>query len=121
MVARGYIGPGLGVRPRQGSRIARSARDIGHFLDQTGRPTLVETANGSVSGLSSERASDDAGTKLAELVAFGTEPRELVGQLINFRLASGRGVVGRVFELPVDDPGCTLSQFQLREIGHSDL
>ena len=82
---------------------------------------LVETATVSVSGLSPERPSDEAGTKPVEPMAFDEEPRELVGQLINFRLAPGCGVVGRVFELSVGDPGCALSQFQLRKTGLSDL
>ena len=46
--------------------------------------------------------------------------REIMGQQSNFRLTPGCGVVGRVFELSIDDVSDPLSHFQLREIVDSD-
>ena len=103
------------------AELLRGAQDIGRFLEEVGLPILVELGNVSVSGLSPERPSDDLSAQLAELGGFDEKMRELMGQQRNFRLAPGCGVVARVFELSIDDPGDPLSKFQLREIVGSDL
>ena len=110
-----------GRDPGRAAELLRGAEDIGHFLEQTGQPILVEFRSVPVSGLSCERPSDDMGAQLAELADFDDKMRELMGQQSNFRLEPGCGVVAGVFELSIEDVGDPLSKFQLREIVDSDL
>ena len=91
---RDALGQLAGLDPDRPAEFLRGTRDIGNFLKPTGWRMLVETATLSVSGLSPERPSDEAGTTLAEPVAFDEEPRELVGQLINFRLGPAVALSG---------------------------
>ena len=109
------------LNPGRTTELLRGANGIGRFLKKTGLPMLVELGNIPVSGLSPERPSDDVSAQLAQLVNFDGKMRELMGQQTNFRLAPGCGVVARVFELSIDDPGDPVSKFQLREIVDSDL
>ena len=103
------------------TELLHGARTVGCFLRETGRPILIEFRDVQVSGLSPERPSDNASAQLAALANMDDRMRELDGQQTNFRLAPGCGVVGRVFELSIDDPGNPVSKFQLREIVDSDM
>lgn len=107
--------------PGRTTELLRGASGIGRFLEETGRPVLVEFGKVPVSGLSPERSSDDVNAQLTQLIESDEKMREIMGQQTNFRLAPSRGVVVRVFEVLVDDLSDPLSKFQLREIVDSDL
>lgn len=109
------------LEPGTMTELLRGASGIGRFLKETGLPILVQLGKVPVSGLSPERPSDDVSAQLTQLMEFDEKMREIMGQQTNFRLAPGCGVVARVFELSIDDPGDPVSEFQLREILHSDL
>ena len=96
--------------------IVEGATSVAQFLEETGSPVLIEFSNVQICGLSPERASDDVSAQLANLASLDERMREIMGQQVNFRLAPGCGVVGRVFDLTIDDIGNPLSQFQCREI-----
>ena len=102
------------------TELLSGAKSVGCFLTETGLPILIEFKNVQVSRLSPERTSDNVSARLAALVNMDEHMRELKGQQTNFRLAPGCGVVGRVFELSIDDIGNPVSKFQLREIVDSD-
>ena len=107
--------------PGGATELLCGAGRIGCFLKETGRPILIEFRNVQVSGLSSERPSDDVSAQLAALASMDQSTRGLRGQQANFRLAPGCAIVGRVFDLSIDDRGNPVSRFQLREIVDSDL
>ena len=109
------------LEPGGTTELLRGAGGITRFLDETGLPILVEFGNLPLSGLLPERQSDDVSSQLAELLNLDEMKRDLMGQQTNFRLAPGCGVVARVFELSIDNPGHPVSKFQLREIVDSDL
>lgn len=105
----------------EADKLLNDARRVGSFLKETGVPILIEFENVRVRGLSAERSSDSLDSRLAELVKMNVRKREHLGQQINFRLAPGFGVVGRVFEVEIDDIDNPLSNFQLKEIVDSEL
>ena len=107
--------------PGRTTELLCGAGRIGCFLKETGRPILIEFRNVQVSGLSSERQSEDVSAQLAALANMGQPQRGFMEQQINFRLAPGCAIVGRVFELSIDDIGSPVSSFQLREIVDSDM
>ena len=107
--------------PGRMSELLRGAESIRRFLEETGQPILIEFKNVRVSGLSPERPSDNVSGQLAELADFDEKMRELMGQQSNFRLAPDCAVVGRVFELSIDEIGTPVSRFELREIVDCDL
>ena len=106
--------------PSRTTELLCGAGRIGGFLEETGRPILIEFRKVQVSGLSPERPTDSVSAQLAALTDMDERMRELMGQQTNFRLAPGCGIIGRVFELSIDDPANPVSKFQLREIVDSD-
>ena len=107
--------------PGRTTELLCGAGRVGCFLKETGRPILIEFRNVQVSGLLPERPSDNVSAQLAALANMDQRTRELMRQQTNFRLAPGCAIVGRVFELSIDDIGSPVSNFQLREIVDSDM
>ena len=105
--------------PGKTTPLLDSAGSVGRFLEDTGQPILIEFTDVQVSGLSPERSSDDVSERLAELIAMDEPTREHMGQT-NFRLATGCGIVARVFEASINDVDYPVSDFQLLEIVDSD-
>ena len=90
-------------------------------IENAQTPSRQGPAGPRSTGLSPERPSNDVRAQLAQLADFDEQMREIMGQQANFRLAPGSAIVGRVFELSIDDVGDPLSTFQLQEIVDSDL
>ena len=97
------------------------AGSIRRFLEEVGRPILIEFKNVQRSELSPERSSDIVSGQIAESADFDGETRELLGQQTNFCLSADYAVVGRVFELTIDEIDNPTSRFELREIVDCDL
>ena len=99
----------------EAERLVNRFSKIAGFLNERGLPILVEFTNVKKCDLSPENSS--RGVSLDKLASMDALMRELVGQQSNFRLAPGRGTVGRVFELSFEDPdNPRYSPFQCREL-----
>ena len=106
--------------PGRSVELLRGAGALARCLEDTGQPILIEFSHVQVCGLSPERPSDDVSVQLGELANLDERMREIMGQQSNFRLTPGCAVVGRVFELSIDDVGDPLSHYQLQEIVDSN-
>ena len=118
-----------GVDQQKAERLTGCAESLPRLLRGTDLPPiLVEFDDIRIADLSTEVQEDDVSEALSLLTdkklreTFGSDERvrEIVGQQTNFRLANGCGVVGRVFEVHVEDQDNPSSPFALKEIDNSD-
>lgn len=111
------------------NELIQNAESLAEFLRGTERPpVIVQFDDLRIVDLSTESSAGDVREGIASLTegpmreVLGSEERvlEIMGQQTNFRLASGCGVVKRVFEVQVeniDEP----FPFDLTEIARSNL
>lgn len=78
-------------------------KSVGHLLTEIGQPIVIEFEKIQVCGLSAERSSDDVRARIDYLEKMDDKKREIMGQQANFRLAPDCCVVGRVFDVLIDD------------------
>lgn len=116
--------------PKAADELMQGAESLGSLLRGTEHPPiLVEFDSIRVDDLSTEATNEDVRSELASLQhmeeVLGSRERalETLGQQTNFRLASGCGIVKRIFEVHVEDADQhqPLDPFNLMEIPRPNL